>query len=617
VRHWVRGALVLSLAGCDVPAERSGGPASLVDAGPGDDVSAPPAAPLVSVSAPPDGSPLVAGLVTLLGEAGEGTTRVDLSVDGGASVRASGTTTWRATVALGVGSHSVLVVATAPGGRAEWLHTLHVGPEVTLRAPTRAGPEVALRLDRFALERLLPRERQDELVLTWLDLRPLVENALAALAAPEDWGIDVGAWGPAEHNLARLLGMTPGTLDPSGSALAPLLALSERLGLHPAHILADLLDQAPTAAVLSAEDVAPVLLDGLMRSHPRWRGDDQGRLAVTLADALADLKTLSERYGPAGGHPGFVAAPPSADLLQPNFALLLQADSNVTVRPGLAPGLGYASHVTAPEGEPLLALDFEDPDRLRIEGLVPEPTVTLALTIVEANDAFPLVPAEPEAAPPRGPSAVWDAAPWELERVVAQAAYAAFAGRFPRPRTLSYDLGAISPAAVLQWDAGLLRVDVAADLGPPPPTAWIWDLILDVAQARLHDGGLGEGEASATLSLPDIPIGLTAEELVARMRPALQEQAAEIAAWMLGQASDLESRATVWLDAVEPRLVVVPGAPSLYDDETLSGRGTAELALGGQGRTVWTRGPEGTRAALLVGPWEGDRVRVGVVEVPE
>jgi len=340
-------------------------------------------------------------------------------------------------------------------------------------------------------------------------------------------------------------------------------------------------------------------------------------MGVTLADALQDLEPLGERYGPAGDHPGFMAGAPRARLLTPDFAMVVTGTSNVVVRPGLRPGQGYASHVAAPEGEPLLVIDFEDPASFGLEGLEPEPAVSLSMRVVESESYFELVPALPDLAPPRGRSTVWHAPPWTLERVVAQAAYEALAGRFEGVRVLEYDLGAVSPAATLVWEDGLLQVDVAANLGPPPPPAWIWDLILDVAQTRLHDGDLAEGEAVALLELPELPVGLDSDELVAQMRPVLQEQAAELTAWMMGEAGDLESAATVWLDAAGLRLVVVPGAASLYDGPELAGEGRAELPLGPEAQTVWTRGPTGARAVLQVGAWEGDRVRIGVVEVPE
>ncbi len=603
------------LAACEGPAARHGETVPEPVEG-GEPAEAAPAAWVV-VEEPGDGAALVAGLVTLRGTASPGTGRVDVSVDGGPSARTSGTDAWSVTLALGPGTRRLLVVASGPGGRAEVVHTLHVGHSVVLVAPGEDDGVVALRLDRFALERLVPLERQAELVLTRLDLTPLVTSALAALSDPEAWGVDTDAWGPAEHNLVRLLGMTPDTLDATGTALAPLLELSASLGLPPARILADLLDQAPTAPVLLPEDVAGALVAQVMASHPSWAGDEEGRMEVTLYDALRDLAPLGVRYGPVDGHPGFMDGPPRARLLTPDFAMVVRAASNVVVRPGLRPGSGYASYVSAPAGAPLLEIDFEDPEGFSLEGLEPEPTVTLGMRVVESPDHFELVPAEADPAPPRGRSAVWSAPPWTVEHVVAEAAWGALAGRFDGPRVLQYDLGAVSPAATLVWEDGLLAVDVAADLGPPPPTAWIWDLILDVAQARLHDGDLAEGEAVASLVLPELPVGMDAEALVAEMRPVLQEQAAELTAWMLGGADELESAATVWLEPDPPRLVVAPGEPLLFDGPELTGEGRAELPLGDAPQTAGPRGPGGPRAGRLVGAWAEDRVRVGVVEVPE
>ena len=46
---------------------------------------------------------------------------------------------------------------------------------------------------------------------------------------------------------------------------------------------------------------------------------------------------------------------------------------------------------------------------------------------------------------------------------------------------------------------------------------------LDVAQARLHDGGLAEGRANVVMSVHDVPIGVKSSEIVHRIRANLEK----------------------------------------------------------------------------------------------
>lgn len=607
-RAWI--LLAALAAGCATGDDAS--PPGAADAG----VEAGPLA--VAITSPAEGAPVPDRFVTVSGTATGPVERVEIRIDDGPPIAAAGRTAWQATVALDPGARRLTVAAHGPGDAvAEAARTLYVGRTVRLVAPAGGDPgEIELRLDRLGLQRVLRPEDQRQIVLAYLDLAPLVRNALAALADPDAWGVDSAAWGPAERNLARLLTMDPDRADVSGSALAPLLDLSARLGLPPPRVFADLLAIEPTEPILDRDVVAGALLDQVIRSHPAFDGDDEGRLAVTLEDALSDLATFAERYGPAGDHPGFVAAPPRAELFTPAFAMVVRGRGNVRILPGVRPGAGYASHVVPPvEGAPILDLDFEDPERFRVEGLEPEPRVALTLEVAEAEAFFEIGP--PDAPPPRGGSAVWSAPPWSLERVVAEASFRAFAGRFAGERVLTYDLGAISPAATLVWRGGFVTVDVVGDLGPPPPPAYIWDLMLDVAQRRLHDGDLEEGSVRARLALPPLPIGLDAEGLVEAMRPLLQAQRAELVALMLGEPESLESRATLWLDARAPALRVADGAPPLHARADLSDAPRDVAPLGDAPAVWWTRSPEGERYAVLVGPWRGDAVDVGLVAVPE
>ncbi|MCA9697090.1 MAG: acetyltransferase, partial [Myxococcales bacterium] len=56
------------------------------------------------------------------------------------------------------------------------------------------------------------------------------------------------------------------------------------------------------------------------------------------------------------------------------------------------------------------------------------------------------------------------------------------------------------------------------NVGNPPPPSYAWDTVLELAQVRLHDGGLGEGEADIEFSLSDVPLGVEASAIVDEIR---------------------------------------------------------------------------------------------------
>lgn len=607
-------------AGCD--GDSDGEIVTLPDGPDAGAADCPSVAPSVTITYPADEAPHTAGFLEITGSS-TGAGEVEITVDDGDPLVAAGLMSWSTTVQLTEGPHTIRAVPKGRRGCADGsavTHTVVQGGEMTLVAAPPLG-EVELRLDRHAIGRLLTPEDQESIVLAYLDLGPLVQNALAALEDPEAWGIDTRDW-RAEHNLAGLLVMSPDSADLSGTALAPVMDLSGQLGLPPPRILSEMLGLAPSERFLGSDIVTEVMLDLLIRSHPNFPAHPEGLLAVTLGDGLADLAPLYDKYGPSGEHPGFLAEPPEAELFTPAFAMIVRGTGNVVVQPGFRPGEGFASHVIAPPpGEAILQLDFEDPETFRIVGLHPQPRAALTLEVPESDQYFE-VPAPPgDGAAPDAPglNAVWDAPQWTLEHIVAEASRRAFGPLWPAGYTNAYALGAIDPAASLSWDDGWVVVDVVADLGPPPAPAYIWDLILDVAQQRLHDGGIAEGEANVRLELPLLPIGLDAEALIDTMRPALEAQKAALVALMVGDAAALPSRATIWLDG--DRLVVDPAASPLFPSRQALAENvdpTREVALGDTPQTFWTLSADNRLVALTVGPWRGDRVTLGetVMEGP-
>ena len=48
-------------------------------------------------------------------------------------------------------------------------------------------------------------------------------------------------------------------------------------------------------------------------------------------------------------------------------------------------------------------------------------------------------------------------------------------------------------------------------------------MILEIAQVRLHDGGIPEGEANVALSLTDVDVGVDPEALIEQTRENLEQ----------------------------------------------------------------------------------------------
>ncbi|MEZ4472513.1 MAG: hypothetical protein R3F60_17315 [bacterium] len=138
-----------------------------------------------------------------------------------------------------------------------------------------------------------------------------------------------------------------------------------------------------------------------------------------------------------------------------------------------------------------------------------------------------------------------------------------------------------------------------AGLGPPPPPAYVWDLILDVAQVRLHDG-VPEGQAQVRLALPPLAIGLDAEALIDAMRPALEARREELVRMMLGDPADLPSDAVAWRAGDE--LVFSPDF-KVFLSPARTGTPVPALTLG-RSSTVFAEDADGRPVSLTVVPGE-------------
>lgn len=411
--------------------------------------------------------------------------------------------------------------------------------------------EVELRALRFEVSnfeqtltlddlRDLPPGVRDRLWLLDLDLvggpsaPGLLDNALVALREA-----DPDAMEPAARNLQRLLAMTPANADLRGTLLEPLVELSPLVGLPPARVLADLLGIDLDDPFLSDELLADVLVTNVIRTHPATRTrpgpvtdehpDGQvpvppGAIPITLADAVDNFASLAERFGPSrepgAMHPGFLAGDVAAEVFTDDFAMTVRANANALPYRGVELRTASPASVGSIASQIDRLFDFEDPDWLRIEGLVPGQPVLrrMALQVLE-HDGFVPGGTSPEPRP-FGNSPGWSLPAWTLERILLDAALLAW-----KDHSTALAWGEPGedglPLFAAEVASGWVEMQTRGGVGNPPAPAWLWDILLEVAQVRLHDGGIPQGEAHVRIVLEDIPIGLTSEDIVRTIRENL------------------------------------------------------------------------------------------------
>lgn len=455
------------------------------------------------------------------------------------------------------------------GGDAEF------GPEteLTLRISDDAPPDLVLQMGRDEVAELFGDVAED-IDLLELDSTPLLTNTLDAIkfACGDDWQLNQedpnhdcsqtalgqtfgdGDWETsAEFSMVRILTMTPANSVVDGTSLETVAGLSDFLSWFTggfSGLMAESLEIAENDEFLDTPSVVTSLRQNLIATHPEV--SDDGKITITLADALTDMATLNDRLGPVGEHPGVLVPdfPTHGEVFGPDFQMNVVAASNLRVLDGvdLSAGKDFISvivDVTGPSFEDEAEFDFNDPQKFSLTGLTPNPTLDLRFAIYEHSSFVPAcTSAVSEACVnnkpgfPVGNNLVWTLDPWDFEYIVA------YAG------TIKY---ATLEAVVTKWLP--LPTDVIVVGDPPgwaefnvplgflfnePPAQFVWEMINEVAQYDLHHleaGGpatFAEGTANVEFTLYDIPVGITGEEAAAAVRPYLQAQASEIAGYLLG-----------------------------------------------------------------------------------
>lgn len=379
----------------------------------------------------------------------------------------------------------------------------------------------------------LPRPVLDQIWLLDLDLYPLTLAALEQLTSltPEQAdGLSLAA-----QNLRRLMTMTPDNAELAGTALGPLIDLSAAVGIPPARALANLLGIGVTDPLAPSDVAAQVLVDQLVASHPnaQWRPgpinadhpDGQypvpaGFIPITLGDVVDEFSGLAMSFGPEADHPGIITKATDITFAEEDFSMAVRVTANVLPFRGVDLTSAEVGAVNSIPAQFDGLFDFTDPDWMSITGLAPEPKIgALTIRVVE-DDAF--IPGGDSIDPlGQGNSPAWSLPPWTFESIIIEESRRTTAVIPPHCDVYELGTGTTAFEACID-DAGWTSLVTFADLGSPPPDAYLWDHVLEVAQVRLHDGGIPEGEAIADLELEDVPLGIAPDALVETAKANLE-----------------------------------------------------------------------------------------------
>jgi len=323
-----------------------------------------------------------------------------------------------------------------------------------LRKDTRGDP-FTLSLTKDGVNDVFSADLQRDTEVLELDTTTLITDALNKIKSScgNAWQADsldphhdcskAGYSSPwqesPEYSLVRLLTFTPANVVVAGTSLAKLEGLADGLniggGFHT--ILAQVLGIPATQEIVPTPAVTRALQECWMQAHPNVLPG--AKLPVSLYDAMQDITSLAEKLGPVGEHPGVLdpTAPPHAQVLTDAFQMKLVATSNLRWFDGiiataddgqpLKDYLALVDDQSGPTRDDLLEFDFEDPSRFEISGLAPHPLADLRLALKE-NPSFiksctgDACKSSNTINAPQAPY-VWSQPKWQIEPVVAAAAY--------------------------------------------------------------------------------------------------------------------------------------------------------------------------------------------------
>lgn len=381
----------------------------------------------------------------------------------------------------------------------------------------------------------LPPKTLESIWVLDMDLRQLSINSLAQLRDLSDE--EAEEFPQSTQNMRVLLTMTPDNANLEGTKLEELIALSGAVGIPPAKSLANLMGIGVTDPIVPIEFAADVFLDNLIATHPnaQWRpgpvDEDHpdglwpvtpGAIPITLADVANNFESLPVKFGASGDHPGFVDVAEGVIVTEDDFRLIVKVTAQALPYKGLDLTNAGKATVNSKPGQIDTLFDFDDPDWMRIEGMAETPLIQdLRQTVLE-NDAFIAGGDSPDPTP-KGNSTAWDLPPWEFEHIIAETAYRHGLENIP-PHCDEYELQTgVTVFTACVGDDGWVVMETFNDVGDPPPPAYYWDLQMEIAQVRLHDYGLAEGEADVQAIMQNVEVGIAPDDLMDQIRENAQQ----------------------------------------------------------------------------------------------
>lgn len=492
----------------------------------------------------------------------------------------------------------------------------------------------------------MPRRVLEDIWLLDLDVTPLTSNALAQLRDLEPEEVD--ELPQSARNMRTLLTTTPDNVVLEGTNLEELTDLSAAVGIPTARAFANLLEVGITDDFVPPDVVADVIADNIISTHPaaqtrRGVVDEQHpdgiypvaprSLPLTMADVVTNFEGLSSRFGAQGEHPGFIVDARGVSVIEDEFKMRSRVNVNALPFKGIDLGTASGASVSSIGNQIDGLHDFSRDDWLELEGLVEEPTVQELTFRVDENPGF--VQGGTARAPEgKGNGEVWSNPLWEFETVLAEMALRTAEGISDHCDEYDLATGTVAFNACIDG-SGWVSMDTFNDIGSPPDPSYLWDVVLELGQARLHDGGLAEGEANIEFTVTDVEVGVPPADMITQLQKNIRanpEALREFATLLIDNAAgdadfyyQLGEDGNDWLYFVEPQDIRLDdvGAPvreydypsvGFYADQDLRNELSSREMVDGD--TTHAKVSIATGDVLYVGDDAGGVYRLDVLEKP-
>jgi hypothetical protein len=380
--------------------------------------------------------------------------------------------------------------------------------------------------------RALPQRTLDSLWLLDFGLGDTLDAVLAQLRDLPPAAAD--ELPQAAKNMRNLLNMTPDNASLVGTKLEEAIGLAGTVGIPPAKVLAAIPQIEVTDNLVPPAIISEVLLDLLVGSHPTAQfreGPDgpipvaPGSIPMTLGDLATNFESLAERFGPtpldpndpkSPIHPGFIKAARGISIVEDQFRMAVRVSLNALPFKGVDLGDLSVASVNSVASQVDTMFDFDDPDWIRVEGLAEQMVIEELTMTVRENSLF-LAGGDAKEPAPTGNSTIWDLPPWEFERLIIESARRTTAAITPHCDEYKLASNALAFSACID-ETGWTELTTFADIGNPPSPSYFWDILVEVAQVRLHDGGLAEGQANVEFTLRDVQIPIDTDAILEQIK---------------------------------------------------------------------------------------------------